>query len=31
VFNPEVPKAVAAAVRGDAVPPPPLSGGRLTR
>jgi malate dehydrogenase (oxaloacetate-decarboxylating) len=31
VFNPEVPKAVAAAVRGDAVPPPPLAGGRLTR
>jgi malate dehydrogenase (oxaloacetate-decarboxylating) len=31
VFNPEVPKAVAAAVRGDASPPPPLSGGRLTR
>jgi malate dehydrogenase (oxaloacetate-decarboxylating) len=31
VFNPEVPKAVAAAVRGDAVTPPPMAGGRLTR
>jgi malate dehydrogenase (oxaloacetate-decarboxylating) len=31
VFNPDVPKAVAAAVRGDATPPPPLAGGRLTR
>jgi malate dehydrogenase (oxaloacetate-decarboxylating) len=31
VFNPEVPKAVAAAVRGDAPLPPPLAGGRLTR
>jgi malate dehydrogenase (oxaloacetate-decarboxylating) len=31
VFNPDVTKAVAAAVRGDASPPPPLSGGRLTR
>jgi len=31
VFNPEVPKAVAAAVRGDASPPPPISGSRLTR
>jgi malate dehydrogenase (oxaloacetate-decarboxylating) len=29
VFNPEVPKAVAAAVRGDAVPPPALSGSRV--
>ena len=31
VFNPDVPKAVAAAVRGDAAVPPPLAGGRLTR
>jgi malate dehydrogenase (oxaloacetate-decarboxylating) len=31
VFNPDVTKAVAAAVRGDAAPPPPLAGGRLTR
>jgi malate dehydrogenase (oxaloacetate-decarboxylating) len=31
VFNPDVPKAVAAAVRGDVTPPPPLAGGRLTR
>ena len=31
VFNPDVTKAVAAAVRGDATPPPPLAGGRLTR
>jgi malate dehydrogenase (oxaloacetate-decarboxylating) len=31
VFNPDVTKAVAAAVRGDASPPPPLPGGRLTR
>jgi malate dehydrogenase (oxaloacetate-decarboxylating) len=31
VFNPEVTKAVAAAVRGDVHVPPPLSGGRLTR
>jgi malate dehydrogenase (oxaloacetate-decarboxylating) len=31
VFNPNVTKAVAAAVRGDASPPPPLPGGRLTR
>jgi malate dehydrogenase (oxaloacetate-decarboxylating) len=31
VFNPDVTKAVAAAVRGDAIPPPPLAGGRLTR
>jgi malate dehydrogenase (oxaloacetate-decarboxylating) len=31
VFNPDVPKAVAAAVRGDAPLPPPLAGSRLTR
>jgi malate dehydrogenase (oxaloacetate-decarboxylating) len=31
VFNPDVPKAVAAAVRGDASPPPPISGSRRTR
>jgi malate dehydrogenase (oxaloacetate-decarboxylating) len=31
VFNPEVTKAVAAAVRGDGAPPPPMGGGRLTR
>jgi malate dehydrogenase (oxaloacetate-decarboxylating) len=31
VFNPDVPKAVAAAIRGDASPPPPMSGSRLTR
>jgi hypothetical protein len=31
VFNPDVPKAVAAAVRGDALPPPPLSGNRMAR
>jgi malate dehydrogenase (oxaloacetate-decarboxylating) len=31
VFNPEVPKAVAAAVRGDVVPPPPIAGSRLSR
>ena len=31
VFNAEVPKAVAAAVRGDVAPPPPLAGGRLAR
>ncbi len=31
VFNPEVPKSVAAAVRGDAALPPPLAGGRLAR
>jgi malate dehydrogenase (oxaloacetate-decarboxylating) len=31
VFNPDVPKAVAAAVRGDSAPPPPLSGTRVAR
>jgi malate dehydrogenase (oxaloacetate-decarboxylating) len=31
VFNPDVPKAVAAAIRGDVTVPPPLAGGRLTR
>ena len=29
VFNADVPKAVAAAVRGDAVAPPPFSGSRV--
>jgi malate dehydrogenase (oxaloacetate-decarboxylating) len=31
VFNPDVPKAVAAAVRGDSVPPPSLGGSRVAR
>ena len=31
VFNPDVPKAVAAAVRGDTVPPPSLGGSRVAR
>jgi hypothetical protein len=31
VFNPDVPKAVAAAVRGDVVTPPSMSGSRLSR
>jgi malate dehydrogenase (oxaloacetate-decarboxylating) len=31
VFNPEVAKAVAAAVRGDHMPPPPIAGNRLAR
>jgi malate dehydrogenase (oxaloacetate-decarboxylating) len=31
VFNPDVPKAVAAAVRGNITPPPPMAGSRLAR